>query len=52
MTVECFEQRKSNRLVQTVVFPTDLLIALGRRAAEAAPGAKTFDVPEFETVTA
>jgi len=39
--------------VQAVVFPTDLLIALGRRAAAAAAnGTKTFGVPEFEPVAA
>lgn len=38
---------------QALVFPTDLLIALGlRAAAAAAAGAKTFDVPEFEPVAA
>lgn len=39
--------------VQAVGFDTDLLIALGRRAAvAAAAGAKTFDIPEFEAVAA
>ena len=39
--------------VQAAVFPTDLLIALGHGAAEAAAaGAKTFSVPEFEPVAA
>ena len=39
--------------MQAVVFPPDLLIALGRRAAAAAAaGAKTFSVPEFEAVAA
>ena len=36
-----------------VVFSTDLLIALGRRAAAAAAaGAETFSIPEFESVAA
>lgn len=36
-----------------VVFSTDLLIALGRRAAAAAAGgAETFSIPEFEPVAA
>jgi hypothetical protein len=40
-----------NQTMQAVVFDTDLLIALGRRArAAAAAGAKTFDIPEFEAV--
>ena len=39
--------------VREVVFDTDFLIALGRRAAEAeAGGAKTFGIPEFEAVVA
>ena len=42
-----------NQTVEAAVFNTDLLIALGRRAAAAeAVGAKTFEIPEFEAVAA
>jgi len=39
--------------VHSLLFTTDLLVRLGQRAAEAnTAGAKTFDVPEFESVAA
>ena len=42
-----------NQAVQALVLDSDLLIALGRRAAAAlAAGAKTFAIPEFEAVAA
>ena len=42
-----------NQAVKAVVFDTDFLIALGRRAAGAeAAGAETFKIPEFEEVAA
>jgi hypothetical protein len=42
-----------NQAVQAIVFDTDFLIAVGRRAAEAeAAGARTFEIPECEEVAA
>ena len=42
-----------NQAVRAVVFDTEFLSALGRRAAAAAAaGAKSFEIPEFEAVVA